>query len=546
MVAAIAFESLVKLLAFLAVGVFVIWGLYDGLGDSGRAGAWRCPSCAPADAGPGQRAFAYETVVRADAAVDAVGVLPAAPVPDDGRRERRRAAPAARGLGVPAVPAADQPVRAADRAGRAAALRPRPGRRRELRAVAAAGARASMALALFVFIGGLSAATGMVIVEAIAVSTMVCNDLVMPCCCATRRFGRRGAAWRPDALPAQHPPRRDRRDPAARLALLPPGRRGLRAGQHRPDQLCRGGAVRAGAARRHVLEGRHARRRAGRAAVRLRAVGLHADAALAGQVGLAGRPTSSSTGRSASSCCGPKRCSGLRGLDYLTHSLFWSLLANIARLCRRVAVARSRRPARPARRCSSSMSSSAAAAARPVFWRGRAQVGRPAAAARPLPRRDAGAARCSRTMRGSTAWRGIAQLQPDAQLVQFVETQLAGAIGSASARVMVASVAEEESLNLDDVMLILDEASQLRAYAHALEDKSQLAGTRHRRAARRQRAAEEPGPAQGRLHVLGDARAAHAADLDPRADRADARRRRHGRPRCASSSWASSSPRPSA
>ncbi len=30
------------------------------------------------------------------------------------------------------------------------------------------------------FIGGLSAATGMVIVETIALSTMVCNDLVMP------------------------------------------------------------------------------------------------------------------------------------------------------------------------------------------------------------------------------------------------------------------------------------------------------------------------------------------------------------------------------
>ena len=36
------------------------------------------------------------------------------------------------------------------------------------------------ALALVAFIGGLSAATGMIIVEAIAVSTMVSNDLVMP------------------------------------------------------------------------------------------------------------------------------------------------------------------------------------------------------------------------------------------------------------------------------------------------------------------------------------------------------------------------------
>src|SRR5262249_10337445 len=33
MVAAIAFESLVKLLAFLAVGVFVTFGLYDGFAD---------------------------------------------------------------------------------------------------------------------------------------------------------------------------------------------------------------------------------------------------------------------------------------------------------------------------------------------------------------------------------------------------------------------------------------------------------------------------------------------------------------------------------
>ena len=35
-------------------------------------------------------------------------------------------------------------------------------------------------LALFAYVGGLSAGTGMVIVETIALSTMVCNDLVMP------------------------------------------------------------------------------------------------------------------------------------------------------------------------------------------------------------------------------------------------------------------------------------------------------------------------------------------------------------------------------
>ena len=41
-------------------------------------------------------------------------------------------------------------------------------------------ARGAEVLALLAFIGGLSAATGMVIVETIALSTMVCNDLVMP------------------------------------------------------------------------------------------------------------------------------------------------------------------------------------------------------------------------------------------------------------------------------------------------------------------------------------------------------------------------------
>ena len=35
-------------------------------------------------------------------------------------------------------------------------------------------------LALLAYVGGLSAATGMLIVETVAIATMVCNDLVMP------------------------------------------------------------------------------------------------------------------------------------------------------------------------------------------------------------------------------------------------------------------------------------------------------------------------------------------------------------------------------
>jgi hypothetical protein len=63
-------------------------------------------------------------------------------------------------------------------------------------------------------------------------------------------------------------------------------------------------------------------------------------------------------------------------------------------------------------------------------------------------------------------------LVADAEFVHFVETQLAGAIGAASARIMVASVAKEEALTLDEVGELLDEASQVVVYSHKLEQKS--------------------------------------------------------------------------
>jgi signal transduction histidine kinase len=60
----------------------------------------------------------------------------------------------------------------------------------------------------------------------------------------------------------------------------------------------------------------------------------------------------------------------------------------------------------------------------------------------------------------------------DAGLVQFAETALAGAIGGASARVMVATTVKEDAPSIEDVMAILDETSQVIAYSHQLEQKS--------------------------------------------------------------------------
>jgi signal transduction histidine kinase/ABC-type Fe3+ transport system substrate-binding protein len=60
----------------------------------------------------------------------------------------------------------------------------------------------------------------------------------------------------------------------------------------------------------------------------------------------------------------------------------------------------------------------------------------------------------------------------DPELVHHVETVLAGAVGTASARVLVESVVGAEPVGLGEVMEILDEASQVRAYSRRLEQKS--------------------------------------------------------------------------
>jgi signal transduction histidine kinase len=57
----------------------------------------------------------------------------------------------------------------------------------------------------------------------------------------------------------------------------------------------------------------------------------------------------------------------------------------------------------------------------------------------------------------------------DADLVSHAEKLLTGAVGSASARIMVSSVVKEESLGIEEVLNILDETRQVIAYSRELE-----------------------------------------------------------------------------
>lgn len=169
----------------------------------------------------------------------------------------------------------------------------------------------------------------------------------------------------------------------------------------------------------------------------------------------------------------PEQLFGLGGLDNLSHSLFWSLLANAGLY---VGLSLWRAPS--ASEASQALlfvgvfeRGASAGASAPIFWRGRARV----EDLLRLASRFLGAERARQAFDGYARSLGVpsfAQVVPDARLVQFVETLLAGTVGSASARVMVASVVDEEALAIDDVINILDEASQLRSYARALEEKS--------------------------------------------------------------------------
>jgi hypothetical protein len=271
MVAAIAVESIVKLVAFLAVGAFVVWGLHGGVADI-FARAAEVPEVA-------RRLTRADTVGRlrqlghADLPLAVRVAAAAAPVPDRGGGKRRRQAPQPRGVDVPALPVPDQPVRAAGGAGRTAALPGRHRRCRHLRADPADGPPAGGPGAVRLHrrpLGGHRHGHR-------RNHRAVHHGLQRPgdAAAAAHALAGPGREGRPLRPAAGDPALGHRHHPRPGLPLLPRRRRGLRAGLDRPDLLRRRGPVRAGGDRRPVLEGRHARRRGGGSGRRLRALGLH-------------------------------------------------------------------------------------------------------------------------------------------------------------------------------------------------------------------------------------------------------------------------------
>ncbi len=467
MVAAIAFESIIKLVAFLAVGIFVVYGVFNGLEDL-FAQALADEKLKPLlMLGQGAKEFAYpQWFALITLAMLSVIFLPrqfqVMVVENVDERHLKRASwvfplylllinifvlpIALGGLLFFGQGAADP----------------------DYFVLSLPLAHGYEWLALFVFVGGLSAATGMVIVEAIAVSTMVCNDLVMPFLLRTERFGSRASG---DLTGLLLMIRR-----VAILGILLLGYLYFRvAGE--AYALVSIGLISFAAVAQFapaMLGGMYwkvGNRQGALAGLLLgfalwiytlllpslvKSGWLDADFMMEGLWGL--------------TWLKPEQLFGLQGLDNLTHALFWSLFANISAY---VLVSLWTRP--EAREASQALLFvdvfERTASTHPVFWQGRAKL----SDLRNLTERFLGVDKAERLFTDYARRLGLTQtkdIPANAQLVQYVETQLAGAIGTGSARMMVASVVEEEQLDLDDVMRILEEASQLRAYSKALEEKS--------------------------------------------------------------------------
>ncbi len=466
MVAAIAFESLVKLVAFLAVGVFVVYGLFDGLADL-FARARAVPALASLLRLEQGANFSWaQWFAQILLSMLSVVFLPRqfqVMVVENVRESHLRRAVWVFPLYMLVINLFVLPIALGGLLYFGST--PMNAENFVLSLPLAAGQNA---LALFAFVGGLSAATGMVIVETIAVSTMVSNELVMPLLLRTRQF-RPGAGH-----------------DLTRVLL----------GVRRAAIL---GLMLLGYSYFHLAGEAYALVSIG--LVSFAAVAQFAPALLGGLYWKGGSPTGALAGLLAGfamwvytlmlpsiaksgwlgtdflehgpwglTLLRPEQLLGLRGLDGLTHSLFWSLLVNIVAY---VGISLWRAP-------SGQVASQAllfvdvferSAASSPIFWRGQAKV--------PdllrLCERFLGLDKARNLFESYAAQAGAAQvdaIRADARLVHFVETQLAGAVGSASARLLVASAVEEEALTAEDVLRMLDEASQLRAHSRELEEKS--------------------------------------------------------------------------
>lgn len=460
MVAAIAFDSVVKLVAFLAVGLFVTYHMYDGAADLFRR-AVADPALQPLLTLDSSSYGTWAALTLLS--MSAVMFLPRqfqVAVVENVDEQHLNTAIWMFPLYLFIINIFVLPIAIGG------LLRFPGGADADMFVLTLPMAEGRADLTLFAFLGGVAAATGMVIVETIALSTMVCNDLVMPILLRWRRLrlaARSDVSWLLLLI---------RRAAIVVVLLLGYAYFRLAGGQRALVEI---------------------------GLVSFAAVAQFAPALLGGIFWTTGNRLGALVGLTSgflvwaytlltptlvqadwlplslvdSGPFGilwlrPGALFGLDGMDQIAHALFWSMLVNIGGY---VAVSLMTEQHTLERQQAAHFVNVFRHSEPRHTWRGRATVQE----LRTLLGRFLGPAYAT-ALFTAYAWQHDIRWEPDAaadaDLVHFAETQLAGTIGAASARVMIASVVKDEVLDIHEMREMLDEASQVIAYSHQLQQKS--------------------------------------------------------------------------
>jgi len=451
MVVAIAFESLVKLMAFAAVGVFVTFFLFDGFGDLFARAAQdpafsRLAGLSGAEAG-------VNWVVLMLLAMAAIVCLPrqfqVTIVENLSERHLDRAMwlfP----LYLLAINIFVIPIAWAGRLTLGTGADP------DLYVLGLPLHADLTWLATVAFLGGLSAATSMVIVECVAIGTMTCNDLVLPILLRFRRFAQRSGV---ELVPTLLFIRR-----ATIVILLALGYLYMRTVGDSYALVSIGLVSFAAVAQLApaILFGLFWRR-ANRVGALLGIGGgtliwlytlLLPSFARSGLLPI----ELIDIGPWGIAWLKPYGLFGLTGLDTVTHSLFWSMLVNVGGIIAGSILA-NQSPMERAQAVAFVDADREGATLR--------RAAAPVAELEALLGRFIGRDRAARMFRAHAGRPGAVA---DPTLVQRAERVLAGAIGSSSGRLVVGSIAKEEPLARDDIFRLLDATSQALEYSRRLEE----------------------------------------------------------------------------
>lgn len=455
-VAAIALEAVVKLVALLAVGVLVVWGICDGVADSFSRAA---PRLLHAQDALGSR---WLTITFLSAA--AVVCLPRqfqVTVVENSDERHLRTASWLFPLYLFLITLFVLPIAIAG-----LSLLPR-GSNPDMFVLTLPMWAGHKAVALLAFLGGFSSATSMVIVACIALSTMISNHLLMPLAMRVRwvHLNESGEVRR-FLL-------RSRRASICALMLL--GFFYFRFSGTGEALAAIGLISFAGVVQflPSLVGGLYWRNANATGAMAGLAVGalLWAYTLFLPSLGagVVFSPELLRDGPFGIALLRPQALFGLGGVDPLVHSLFWSLSVNTLLF---VLGSLAREP-RPLERLQAALFvdvfRTPAEAASGLIRRSAA-----AEDLRVLAERILGADETRRAFERAAHEQGLEHGPPianDAFITQL-ERKLAGSIGAASARAMISEAVTLESIGLDELMQMADETRRAREHSRQLQEKS--------------------------------------------------------------------------